>query len=119
MKAGVDWKHPEYHKIWREVNKDTLKQKRLAKYLSFWKPRRLRRAYWINKYKQAKGCQLCGYNLNTFALDFDHLQPKGKSFNISHRLDRSSLKSLFIEIRKCRVLCANCHRIETHKGDYI
>lgn len=115
---GVPYSDPDYQRKWREVNKERLAAARKEKYHSFFKSRRLRRAYWINKFKIASGCTLCGYDKSAVALDFDHLDPKEKSYNISHRLDRATLKSLIAEIRKCRVLCANCHRIETH-GDVI
>lgn len=77
--------------------------------------RRGRRMKWLNLYKTGKGCELCGYNKNGVALDFDHLDPSIKEFNPSSRSLTVSLKRLFIEIRKCRILCANCHRIETQK----
>ena len=104
---------PEYGRAWRDKHKERLANERKEKYHNFFKPRRLRRSYWLNKYKVSKGCQTCGYNENPVALDFDHTNPKEKKFNISHRLDRATIKSLFNEIRKCVVLCANCHRIKT------
>lgn len=75
--------------------------------------RRKRRRRWLNKYKEAKGCEICGYNLNGVAMDFDHLDRAQKLFNPSSRYLNSSLKKIFAEIRKCRILCANCHRIHS------
>lgn len=75
--------------------------------------RRSRRQYWINKYKCGKGCELCGYNAHGVALDFDHLDRAKKNFNPSSQSMTHNLKRLFDEIRKCRILCANCHRIHT------
>lgn len=104
---------PEYGRAWREKHKERLATERKQKYNDFWKPRRLRRSYWLNKYKMVKGCVDCGYNSNPVALDLDHVNPKEKRFTISHRLDRATIKSLIAEIRKCEVRCANCHRIKT------
>ena len=76
--------------------------------------KRKRRAYWLRKYKEAKGCEVCGYNLNGLALDFDHIDRSEKKFLASSRMLNLSLKSIMSEIRKCRILCANCHRIKTY-----
>lgn len=73
-----------------------------------------RRQYWLNKYKIAKGCDICEFKEHPSALDFDHLDPCKKEFTISRGFDRS-LKILFNEIRKCQLLCANHHRILTKK----
>lgn len=78
------------------------------------KAKAARRAHWINKYKQAKGCEICGYNLHPVALDFDHLDPEAKEFNLHKRNIHINLKRFMNEIRKCRIVCSNCHRIETH-----
>lgn len=77
--------------------------------------RRARRQYWINKYKCSKGCELCGYNAHGVALDFDHLDRRQKKFNVSSQSMMRKLKDIFKEIRKCRVLCANCHRLDAYK----
>lgn len=69
-----------------------------------------RRKRWIDKIKVGFGCDDCGYNLHPAALDFDHIDPSTKEFLIPRFLARSNLKRLFKEIRKCRILCANCHR---------
>lgn len=66
-------------------------------------------------------CYICGYNRCTRALQFHHLNPKDKNFEISQSLTKSDEK-LFKEIEKTIVLCANCHA-ELHDGlinlDYI
>lgn len=73
-----------------------------------------RRQHWLRKYKEAKGCQYCGYNENAVALQFDHRNRRSKYKNVSDLINRR-LSVLFAEIRKCRILCANCHLIRTHK----
>lgn len=59
-------------------------------------------------------CTLCGYNRCNDALDLHHLNPEEKDFEVSFRpcisWDRTSA-----EIKKCILLCANCHR-EVHSG---
>ena len=70
------------------------------------------RKRWLNIYKVAKGCEICGYNAHPSGLEFDHLPQYQKWKDISSIVDYS-LKNLINEIRKCRVLCAICHRIFT------
>lgn len=110
MKYGT----PEYTKAWREKHKDRLISVRKDKYAQR-KARRDRRYYWINKYKTLKGCSKCGYNEHPVSLDFDHIEPDTKTFTIARRIDLSTIKKLFSEIRKCQILCANCHRIKTYE----
>jgi hypothetical protein len=54
-------------------------------------------------------CTQCGWSGNQAALQFHHL--KGKDFTIGNVANRSwdSIKS---EMKKCVLLCANCHMIE-------
>ena len=71
-----------------------------------------RRRYWLNYVKVKCGCSICGYRNNPLALQFDHL--RNKTRQVSHMIT-SSLVNLFKEVRKCRVLCANCHSIHTDR----
>lgn len=76
-----------------------------------------RRGYWLNKYKVAKGCEICNWTGEAIALEFDHKDQQTKIGNIS-TLKISNLKKLIDEVRKCRVLCSRCHRIETYKNKH-
>lgn len=74
----------------------------------------------MNAIKVERGCEMCGYNANPVALQFDHIDPdtkyrngKGKLVNPSD-LVLYSQSIILEEIKKCRVLCANCHAIYTH-----
>jgi hypothetical protein len=75
----------------------------------------------VQKYKVLRGCYICGFNKHYSALDFDHINRDTKIKNVSRLVgDTCSWKTVVAEIRKCRVLCANCHRIKTHKNkDYM
>lgn len=58
-------------------------------------------------------CQRCGYDKCDAALQFHHKNPKEKSFAISAK-QFIALKKGLEEIKKCDLLCANCHaEVET------
>lgn len=71
-----------------------------------------RRRYWLNYIKVKCGCSICGYRDNALALQFDHIANKTRQ--VSHMV-LNKLAVLFKEIRKCRILCANCHSIHTDR----
>lgn len=66
----------------------------------------------LQKMKTDKGCELCGYNKHPEALDWDHLDQRTKKFNISQD-PKKKWDTILEEIAKCRVLCRNCHAVET------
>jgi len=53
-------------------------------------------------------CRLCGYERCLAALEFHHLDPNAKEFGVSRRGARS-IDALRTEVRKCILLCSNCH----------
>ncbi len=54
-------------------------------------------------------CRGCGYDRCVAALEFHHLVPEEKSFEMSRRGVARSLEKARAEARKCVLLCANCH----------
>jgi len=54
------------------------------------------------------GCSTCGYKKHVNALHFHHQNPRLKDFAVSWGLTYSFNK-LKNEMRKCTILCANCH----------
>ena len=57
-------------------------------------------------------CQFCGYNKCKNALEFHHIDRKQKEFGISQSGCTRSFAKIKIELDKCVMLCANCHREE-------
>jgi hypothetical protein len=58
-------------------------------------------------------CVVCGYDKCITALEFHHLDESQKDFSISQLGNTKSLRDTLSEVRKCVLLCANCHR-EVH-----
>jgi transposase-like protein len=54
-------------------------------------------------------CVLCGYDRCMRALEFHHVDPAGKAFNVALRGVTRSLERARAEARKCALLCSNCH----------
>src|SRR3989344_8353294 len=66
------------------------------------------------EYKGGK-CNICGYNKYAGALDFHHIDEKTKKFDLSSKGLTRSWEKTKVEVEKCLLLCANCHR-EIHAG---
>ena len=79
--------------------------------------RRKRYRDFIDKHKLSHGCALCDYNEHACALHFDHIDPSTKCFDISRGRDHP-WDVFLAEIEKCRILCANCHAVETKKNKH-
>lgn len=56
-------------------------------------------------------CEKCGWTGDQAALQFHHKNPKEKDFIIGNVANKSWGR-LVIEVKKCVLLCANCHMIE-------
>ena len=67
---------------------------------------------WAVDYKGGK-CEKCGYKECLEALEFHHRDPSQKDFSITKRRsirDPEARARLALELGKCMLLCANCHR---------
>lgn len=60
-------------------------------------------------------CANCGYSRCIKALEFHHIDESKKDFGISHKGYTRSWERVKLELDKCIILCANCHR-EIHEG---
>lgn len=76
------------------------------------KYRNVIRQFILDKLKVSK-CIDCGNN-DIRVLEFDHLPEFKKEYNISDMLRSSlSIDSIELEMNKCEIVCANCHRIRS------
>ena len=63
------------------------------------------------EFKKTLSCERCGFD-HPAALDFHHSNDD-KEYNIAAMFSEGfSLPKILEEVKKCEVLCSNCHRIE-------
>ena len=62
-------------------------------------------------------CSKCGYHKNMAALEFHHVNPNEKDFQLDARhLSNTNMERIKKEAEKCILLCSNCHR-EVHNPE--
>jgi hypothetical protein len=86
---------------WRKRNKEIDR--------ASYKLRQRRNRKFCDDYKEDKCCSTCGYKEHTEILQFHHIGKKTQT--ISNMANDSSIKSIEEEIKKCILLCPNCHYI--------
>lgn len=67
-------------------------------------------------YQSGGKCQLCGYNKCENALEFHHLYSEEKESSISTLLAQGKYKEVLEEVKKCILVCSNCHKEIHHKN---
>jgi hypothetical protein len=70
------------------------------------------RREWFNEFKKTLKCIKCEEN-HISCLEFHHRNPEEKDFEIAAFVSTASKEKILNEIKKCDVLCSNCHR-KTH-----
>jgi hypothetical protein len=77
-----------------------------------------RKIDYVNTFKRASHCAICG-ETSSCCLEFHHMNHGTKKlFTISSAICniRVDMKLLKTEIRKCIILCSNCHK-KLHSND--
>jgi hypothetical protein len=74
-------------------------------------------ADWLKSLKKQLCCSKCG-NPDFRVLDFHHIG-EGKEFSVGEATTKGfSKQTILEEIKKCVVLCSNCHRIFHYKENH-
>ena len=66
----------------------------------------------VSEIKASQGCAKCG-DTRSYVLDYHHIDPETKSGTVARMVSNhytSLNEETLNEIKKCAVLCANCHR---------
>ena len=103
----------EYQRGWYQKHKEKFVTRREQNKLAI--------LQWFRQYKSTLHCVDCGIN-HPAVLQFHHRNKAEKRMAVSDLVSRaSSLKQITNEIKKCDVLCVNCHAKrhwrETHETD--
>jgi len=64
-------------------------------------------------FKATLSCVKCGQN-HPATLDFHHIDSSTKEASVNKLIKNRAFKRAMEEVKKCVVLCANCHRIHHH-----
>lgn len=92
------------HKVYKDTHYKDHKQKYIDQAHNY----RDKVREWFTELKKTLKCEKCGED-RYWVLDFHHFM-KDKESCVSTLINDCSKKKILAEIKKCRVLCANCHR---------
>lgn len=99
-------------KIYRDNHYLSKRESYIKKAKTWRETEKIRFYNWLQK----KSCVDCGNN-DFRVLEFDHLEDK--DYTIATKIGTVKLETLLLEINKCDIVCANCHRIRTaERGKY-
>ena len=74
---------------------------------------------WLEDYKRNLKCIVCG-EADPATLDFHHRDTKTKERGICYFVSNGySVKKILQEIKKCDILCSNCHRKLHYKNNNL
>jgi len=101
-------KQKEAQRRWYQNNKERQARRQREK--------RIKRREWFEEtFMKGRRCEHCAEN-DPIVMEFHHTDPTEKEDTISKMLHKLRTKEqIAVEVEKCIMLCANCHRKEHHR----
>ena len=95
-----------YQKRWNKKYYEKHRQQEIDRVAK----RKAEQRMWLDDYRKALSCEKCGES-DPVCLDFHHKDARLKDFSIANIKGMGwSRDRVLLEIQKCMVVCANCHR---------
>lgn len=96
---------------WRNKTKGTRRADCKQCHCNYMKQKYQEKKETIQDIKLVLKCQKCGYNRCSEALEFHHINLQEKDDGIARMISNNyTLDKVKEEMKKCVILCANCHR---------
>ena len=105
---------PRKKQVSRRGSAKHYKQNRVKVILASYRRKQEQKKKWF-EFKCSLRCAYCGEN-HPATLDFHHEDPSKKDREVSYFVKNYQYKRAMEEVKKCLVLCANCHR-KVHFGE--
>lgn len=71
----------------------------------------------LHLFKEKHGCADCRNHFPHYVLEFDHKPGFQKIDNVYRVLRTYGEEAAWREVKKCDVVCANCHKIRTYQRE--
>lgn len=98
----------ELKSLWYQRNKDMIRERKKHRISAA-------RDYVIKHKEYNPTCIDCKVDYPPYVLDFDHLPIYEKKFALSCSGTKGrSIQAISNEIKKCEIVCSNCHRHRTY-----
>ena len=95
---------------WRNKEKGTRRSECKYCHSAYMKQKYQEKKEIVQEIKSNFSCAKCG-DTRGYVLDFHHIEPNEKEATVARLTSNSSnLTKVYDEIKKCIVLCSNCHR---------
>lgn len=101
----------------KEYQKEASRKHYLANkqaYLARASAKKLELVEYVRNLKATTPCADCNKIYPPYVMDFDHLPEYEKIREINKLVHQGASKMLRDEIKKCEIVCSNCHRIRTY-----
>jgi hypothetical protein len=99
-------KQAEYQRRWHQKHKESRREK-LDQRKQVYKKK-------VDALKASTPCKDCGMQFPSWVMQFDHVRGE-KVDNISQLISNKQFKLCDEEIKKCEIVCANCHADRTYR----
>jgi len=112
-------KDAEYYRNYYQKNKTRiLEQKRARRaQINSWQNRyAAENRKRVQEYKEASPCMDCGVSYPYYVMELHHCRGT-KRGHVSQMLSRHAWPTIEVEIAKCDLVCANCHRMRHSPKD--
>ena len=105
----MPYKDPEVKKAYHKLQSRKYYEKNKEKVLATTAQTSKRGKERWDLYKSSLHCARCP-ETHIATLDFHHIDPTEKEYEVSHLVSSRMFTKAYKEVKKCIVLCANCHR---------
>jgi len=109
----MPYKDPKVKQTKQKTYASTYYQNNKAKVLATTKASVKKYKEQWRSFKATLSCVKCGQN-HPATLDFHHIDSSTKEASVNKLIKYRAFKRAMEEVKKCVVLCANCHRIHHH-----
>lgn len=99
--------------VTKRYDRNATPEERRKKQLKYFQGKVRDHKQFLNELKDSEPCSDCKERFPSVCMDFDHVET-GKRYSLA-QMSNHSRERIWEELRRCELVCCNCHRVRTKK----